>query len=688
MATDIKPVHLLLLEPSSNDAETMITTLRNHGYPVRATQVIKEDDLIEQLSRQTWDLCLTRAEVKGLNANRVVELIDEYARDIPVILITHDENETDLISALRSGMKDAVPFASQELMYLIVKRELENLEQRKLRKKAELLLAEAEKRCNLLLDSSQDAIAYIHDGMHIYANQAYVELFGFEDPDELLCMPVMDMIAGKDHENFKNFLRQYAKNPSHNQFAANGINGSGEEFESVITLSNATYDNESCTQFLVKSRSDNAELEAKVAELSAQDVLTGLYNQNYFQERLDDIINADAEAGNGGQLLFIALDQYKEISKDFGIGGADDIITAAAHWIEDFFGEEPLLARYGNENFVVYLESFSPDKAKQSAEELLASVAKHLFEIEGKTQKITISIGIAPVGDQTNNAREIISFAHSACMRAVKAGGNNAKVTSKMVDGEKHEHSDTIAKIHDAIETGKFHLLFQPIVKLHGEEKPMYQALLRMKTDKGDIPPSEIFPIAQIGGLAAKLDRWVLMESLKQLHHQKSKASIFVHLSAQALTDDTFLTFIDGLFKSTKMPQSSLVLGVNAEDAMTYLKKVIVFSQMLKKMKVNLAITHLTPSPEHLGLLDQIIPKYAITDADITTQLSSGGESIAQITTIFSEAHQRDVLTITPKVEDAATLAALWPLGVKYIQGFYLQMPLPTLNFDFSSSEF
>ena len=159
MANDIKPVHLLLLEPSSNDAETMITTLRNHGYAVRATQVIKEDDLREHLSRQSWDLCLTRAEVKGLNATRVIELINEYSRDVPVILITDEDNQDDLISALKVGIKDAVPFKSQERMYLLAKRELENLDQRKQRKKAELQLAETEKRCSLLLDSSQDAIA-------------------------------------------------------------------------------------------------------------------------------------------------------------------------------------------------------------------------------------------------------------------------------------------------------------------------------------------------------------------------------------------------------------------------------------------------------------------------------------------------------------------------------------------------
>ncbi len=687
MATEIKPVHLLLLEPSSNDAETMITTLRNHGYPVRATQVVNEDDLREHLQRQSWDLCLTRAEVKGLNANRVIELIDEYGRDIPVILISSEDNESDLVSALKVGIKDAVPFASQQRLYLVVKRELENLDQRRLRKKAELQLAETEKRCSLLLDSSQDAIAYIHDGMHIYANQAYVELFGFEDPDELLCMPVMDMIASECHTDFKDFLRRYAKNPSNNSFAGQGVTAEGSEFEAIMTLSNATYDNEPCTQVLIKTTSDSAELEAKVRELSAQDVLTGLYNQNYFQDKLDEMISVGSETGDSRHLLFMELDQYAEIEKDFGITGAEDIITAVAGWLQENTGDA-LLARYGNESFVALIEENSPDAAKTFAENLCAKTREHLFEIEGKTQKITFSIGITPVGDQANNARDLISFAHSACQRAQNAKGDCVKAFNKMVDQSNSEHGEMIEKIHDAIESGKLHLMFQPVVKLHGDERPLYSSLLRMKTDKGDMAPSEIFPIAESSGLAAKLDRWVIMQSVKQLHSSKVKASLFVHLSAPSLTDEGLAKFIADLLKSSKLPPTSLILSVKASDALTYLKRVIVLANTLRKIKVQVAISHIENNPEHFALLDQVLPNFAISSGDITTQLSSGGDAISDVTQICNEAHQRDIITVTPKVEDAAALAALWPLGVGYIQGFYLQAPMNEMNFDFSSSEF
>jgi diguanylate cyclase (GGDEF)-like protein/PAS domain S-box-containing protein len=688
MATELKPIHLLLLEPSSNDAETMITTLRNQGYAVRATQIVSEDDLRDHLQRQSWDLCLTREQVKGLKANQVVELIDEFGRDTPVILITDDDDESRLISALKIGMKDAVPFTSQQRLYLVVKRELENLEQRRLRKRAELQLAETEKRCSLLLDSSQDAIAYIHDGMHIYANQSYVELFGFDDPDELLCMPVMDMIAPEYHSDFKEFLRRYSKNPSNNNFACQGVTGDGTQFEAILTLSNATYDGEPCTQVLIKTTRDSAELEAKVRELSAQDVLTGLYNQAYFLEKLDEMISVTSETGDNYHLLFMELDQYADIEQEFGITGAEDIITAVAAWLQDNAGDA-LLGRYGSESFVALIEESAPDAAKTFGEELCAKIRDYLFEIDGKTQKVTLSIGITPVGDQANNARDLISCAHAACLRAQKAKGNCVKVFNKMIDHGDAEHGEMIEKIQNAIETGKLHLMYQPAVKLHGDERPLYSVLLRIKSDKGDnIDPSQLFPIAEESGLAAKLDRWVIAQAIKQLRADQSKASLFIQLSASSLTDESFAKFVVDLLKSSKLPPSALIFTIKASDALTYLKRVILLANTLRKVKIQVAISHLENNAEHFTLLDQILPNFAISDGDITTQLSSGGDAISDITQICKEAHQRDILTVTPKVEDAAALAALWPLGVSYIQGYYLQPPLNEMNFDFSANEF
>ena len=124
------------------------------------------------------------------------------ARDISFIQLTEDNSSDSITESLELGAQDAVPHGEDERLILVAKRELANLEERRARRAAEIALHETEKRCKLLLESSMDAIAYVHDGMHIYANGPYLKLFGYADADEMEGMPMIDLIAGLIRPDF------------------------------------------------------------------------------------------------------------------------------------------------------------------------------------------------------------------------------------------------------------------------------------------------------------------------------------------------------------------------------------------------------------------------------------------------------------------------------------------------------
>ena len=150
---------------------------------------------------------------------------------------------------------------------LVANRELAGLAERRA---AELALREAEKRCQLLLDSSVDAITYVHDGMHIYANRSYMALFGYEDAEELEGLPVIDLIASCDQGPFKDFLKGYQNDQRQTELVCTGVKLDGQEFKARISLSAATYDGEPCIQVVIRGEVDNAELEEKLAKSAAR----------------------------------------------------------------------------------------------------------------------------------------------------------------------------------------------------------------------------------------------------------------------------------------------------------------------------------------------------------------------------------------------------------------------------------
>src|SRR5690606_12856751 len=240
MTIDKKTIRLLLLEDSQNEAERLVNLFRNAGRATRVHRLTSSDDLAEAL-QQTWDLLIAAPHSDNLEPTEAVNAIRRQSKDIPVILLL-DNNDTDSITeALTQGAQDAVPQGEDERLLLVARRELNNLEERRARRSAEVALRESEKRCQLLLDSSVDAITYVHDGMHIYANRSYLALFGYEDAEELEGMPMIDLIDCGDHARYKDFLNNYQHADGYAELACSGVKEDGQLFAARMSLSPATY---------------------------------------------------------------------------------------------------------------------------------------------------------------------------------------------------------------------------------------------------------------------------------------------------------------------------------------------------------------------------------------------------------------------------------------------------------------
>ena len=101
------------------------------------------------------------------------------------------------METLNSGARDAIASDQTERFKHIVARELSDLHDRRAYRLNEKLLRETEKRARDLIDSSRDAIAYVHDGMHIYANKSYLKMFGYDELEDIEGMPILDMVSSE-----------------------------------------------------------------------------------------------------------------------------------------------------------------------------------------------------------------------------------------------------------------------------------------------------------------------------------------------------------------------------------------------------------------------------------------------------------------------------------------------------------
>ena len=688
MVTDRKTIRLLILEDSENEAERIVSLFRDAGHATRAHRISSVDDLNEAL-KNTWDLCIAAHSSTNLDPLNVLKTIQRTARDILFIQLTEDACSDALTEALELGAQDAVPQGEDQRLILVAKRELANLEERRTRRAIEVALRETEKRCQLLLDSSVDAIAYVHDGMHIYANAAYLALFGYRDPDEMEGMPMIDLIAADDQSNFKSFLKSYRSEEGSAEFNCTGETATADNFQANMSFSPAQYDGEPCVQVVIRAANDNAELEEKLREISSQDLVTGLYNRQHFLELLDNAADRAIKNGQPASLAYIKIDHYSSLQADLGLAGIDLFLAQLADLLRQQLSPESHIARFSDDAFSVLTPDTTPEQHEAELVNLLKKTEAQLFDINGRTAQSTLAIGVACLNEKTAKASEVLKRAHDCADQLTD--GNALKIHNPADDlAAAANRGDIVAMVQQALENNSFKLLFQPIISLRGDKDELYEVLLRLVNPQGeDIPPADFLTAAVSAGLAKKIDRWVLLNALKLLTEQRSKGHqtrLFIHLTSASLQDQSLLPWLSVALKASNLPADSIILQIRETDAIAYLKQAKQLVEGLRALHCQIALGQFGCTLNPFNTLKHLDVDFVKIDGSFTKELSNPDAPEA-LKEMLATLHAQSKQSIMPFVESASVLSVLWQAGVNYIQGYYLQGPSPAMDYEFSNND-
>lgn len=692
MTKKAETIKLLVLHESPDDAEQLMNLIRNSGKATRGQMIEDLDGLHEALNSATWDLMLLRPEAEGVFAMECLKEVKKQDRDIPAILLLDDNDPEEMVDGLREGYEDVVQKDHLDRLLLVIQRELRNLKERRARRTAEMHLKEAEKRCSVLLDSSRDAITYITDGMHTYANEAYLDLFGYDDADDLEGMPIMDMVSPKNHEEFKQFLRAYSAGESDsNEFVCHGMCTDGSEIQARMIFSSATYDGEPCTQILIRTNQADAELQERLKEISSQDLLTGLYNRSYFTQELDNTLQWAIKHNHTAVVLYIQLDNFSSVQSDIGIAGSDMVLADIATLLRDQLPGGEVLARFGDDIFSVLIKEKSLDEGRELAEKLRAAIEDHLSEVQDRTVQVTATVGVTLVSEITDDSEEVIDRAHQAVngVYEEKPLGNGVGVFDP-AQAKKVDPNDTGAVVQEAIDKGMFKLLFQPVIDLRGGSGEVYEVFLRMVNDEGkEVSPNDFLSAAAQQDLAEKIDRWVILQSIKELseHHANGHNSkLIINITGDSLKDQTLLPWLSVALKAARMPSDAVIFQFSESDATTYLKQAKEFTKGLKELHCMVSVSRFGCALNPFNNLKHIEVDYLKIDGSFVKDIGSE-ENREALKEMVASAHAQGKLTIAPFVESATIVSTLWQIGVNYIQGYYLQAPAEQMDYDFASDE-
>ena len=686
-------LRLVMLFEASEEAEVMINALRNAGLIVRDFRAEDEEDLQNAIEENPVDLVVAQQTLTGYSAKQAAEFLSHAGRDIPLIAITPPGKEASALNVLQSGGRDIVASDQTERFKHIIKRELNDLKERRALRRAEKMLRETEKRARILIDNSRDAIAYVHDGMHIYANAAYLKMFGYDDMEDLEGVPIMDMVSQEEHAKLKDFLRSYSKGQSDaSDLEVQGQHVEGKKFKIVMEFSPASMEGESCTQIIIRDQSLSKELEKKLSVLSQQDLLTGLYNRNYFTDQLDKFISRAVDGEERGALLYISLDQFNSIKENMGISASDMVLTDIAQLLKSKLSDLGTLARFEGPVFTLLLRKVDAKEAGKISGAICKLVHEHIPDINGKSVTATVSIGIALCNETTTNREDLIMRAEKGAQQAHKDGGNRHHLYSPVVEelAEQEQLNHWTQRIKHALKNNMFRLLFQPIVSLHGEPGAYYEVLVRMLDENDEeIPPGEFITAAEQMGLMNFVDRWVIANALMILAKRQKEGEdthFFIKLSQGSLTDPEFLSWISERIKSLRINTENMVFQISEQTALNYLKPAKAIVEGLKELHCRTALEGFGLEQNTYQSLKHLDVDFVKIHMELVQGLAQSVENQEKIKAIAEEVGGESRQTIAAFVEDANSLAVLWQCSVDFIQGHFLQQPEVDLSYDFEES--
>lgn len=692
MTGDEAVLRLIIIEESQNDAEAIANILRNAGHVVRYQFADTPEKVAEGLEQQTPDLIVLARAQDAVTMVQLRSLLAEHSIEAPVIFMGDTAEEPQVIAALQEGAADLVTYDQPEHLQLVVAREQANLAMRRDLQRFKLGHEESEKRCRALLDSSRDAIAYVHDGMHIYANQSYLEMFGFDGLEEIEGHPIMDMVAPDDTSRFKEFLRNYNKQEhKEDNLEVQCISVPRGNFKAVMEFSSASIEGEYCTQIVIRDQAvADPELARKLQFLSKQDMLTGLYNRQYFLEEIELAVS-DARAGSdNSHLLYLLLDNFKGVKDTVGLVGSDLVIKDIADLIRDKLGEQGIAARFGDNSFTLLLRQGDLNAAQALAEALRHSIEEHICDVEGRAVTVTASIGISPVTESVPDAHEAIARADLACEVARSAGGNRVHLHNPVTDEQlgREREQQWKQSIGEALAHDRFTLMYQPIVSLHGDPAERYEILLRMQDENGEeVSPGQFLPVARQTGQIVDIDRWVIKQAIAKLaEHRRDghNTLFFIKLSGPTLDDPELAIWINDQLKAAHLPGSTLVFEIAEKEAADHLKHAKAFIKAMEALHCKTSLEHFGGSPNSFQLLKHLPVNFLKIDGAFIHNLASDSDNQAMVRSIVEMASSMNKECIAEFVEDASSLTVLFQYGIPFIQGYFLQEPHPGMDYDFT----
>ena len=416
------------------------------------------------------------------------------------------------------------------------------------------------------------------------------------------------------------------------------------------------------------------------------DSLTGLMNRSGFEPTLVSALATARSKGGHFCLLHIDIDQLHVVNDLMGYQEGDGLIRRVAKVLRSTLRESDILARLGGDEFAVLACSCDVQQGHTIAEKILEGVSKLTVLSANRQLDVSASIGVAAIDAQTEGIVGVMASAEIACKAAKDGGRDRIQVfeedNTSLV--RRSEEIEWIGRVQQALREDKFELHCQPVAPLASDRWPThYEILIRMVDDEGVIhAPGLFMPAAERYQLMPQVDRWVLRNTLRAIGKiwkpiHKAGSVFCINLSGQSLTNPGFLAFVNEEIDRSPIASNQICFEITETAAISNIDEATRFIGALREKGCRFALDDFGAGLSSFGYLKVLPVDYLKIDGSFVCEVTSDEVSLSMVEAICQIGKTMGLQTIAEYVGNDETVEVLRHIGVDYVQGFHIGMPVP-----------
>jgi len=527
-------------------------------------------------------------------------------------------------------------------------------------------------------------LARVHDGRCLAINAAFSRVFGWRE-EEAVGQTSATLGLWRRPDDRRALVQLVERRGRCDGLEAELVTRDGKVLSVEISASLMEVDGERCLLCVTHDITARKQAQRQIETLAFTDPLTGLPNRRLLIERIGRALAEAQPNGKQVGLIFIDLDDFKQINDSQGHEAGDKLLRSLAGELRSVVPLSDTVARMGGDEFVVLLcelpggNDLARAAAEATAHALLKAIARGYARL-GRGFHGSGSVGVALSGTEALDTQDLMRHADLAMYHAKEGGTGQIRLFEPWMLAQLSSRAEMEASLRAALGTDQFFLVYQPQIGPGGRVEGV-EALVRWRhPDKGVVAPAEFIPLAERSGLIMPLGREILRTACQQLAQwaqdpAMASLRVSVNVSSLQFQQPDFIEQVRTLVQTTGVNPQRLVLELTESLLVDQVDGLVARMQALKALGVGFSLDDFGTGFSSLSYLQRLPLDELKIDASFVRALDDGPHALAIARMIVALGDTLGLRVLAEGVETEAQRGLLAGIGCAHYQGYLFGRP-------------